>query len=90
MGAPGSGETIFTITEMLYSRSAFLVVEDTQPKAGRVVSVEEGTATFLDNVRTGSDPQCHTVPESLRCKETLPISLKACFPTRKYSLSLWG
>ena len=43
---------------MLYSRSEFLVVEDTQPKAGReVASVEKGTATFLDNIRTGSDPQ---------------------------------
>lgn len=76
---------------MLDSRSEFLVVEDTQPKAGReVVSVEEVTATFLDNIRTGSDPQGHTVQESLRCKETLTISLKACFPTSKYSLSLWG
>ena len=76
---------------MPYSRSEFPVVEDTQPKAGReAVSVEKGTATFLDSIRTGSDPQCHTVQESLWCKETLTISLKACFPTSKYNLSLQG
>ena len=68
-------------------------MEDTQAKArclppGREV-VEKGTPTFLDNIRTGSDPLCHIVQVSLVCKETLTIPLKACSPTSKYTLSLW-